>query len=197
MGLALAVMTGNLAARVPVGQSSDNFGCQTRAVDSAAAAKLCGIQEPGLEVVGVRSESLANEMGLRVSDVLFKVNGDLSERDGDIEAWLGCSAWGRQDVTQNARVVISNRFPIGTKLERGTSLYTVPASGRLWLLSSDTVVETASIVAGIVQNDYQHVYALANTYGKGRVYWQGDAQLVNFPKVGDLFIAGVKWASGK
>lgn len=113
-------------------------------------------------------------------------------------AWIGCTGADVDGYSKaNGVITLKRQRPFGSKLERGVI---GRWSARVPFLAffPDKLVETASIVAECENDRYnppsQTLFAFTNTYGKGRVYYQMTPQLTNYPKIGELFVAGVKWA---
>lgn len=115
--------------------------------------------------------------------------------------WIGCTEADTDGYSRaNGSIILKRQRPFGSKLERG-AIGRWSARVPFLAFFPDKLLETAFVVAEC-DNDRSNpasptLFAFGNTYGKGRIYYQMIPRLINSPKIGELFVAGVKWAGGK
>lgn len=110
-----------------------------------------------------------------------------------IADWFGCAAiYGSNEGEQSVLAAVNR--PFGTSFRSGERLMTHKGGLDFGYLKNEDLNERAEEIASWATGG---VAALRNRYTEGRVYWQEQPTWPDNPKLGQLFIAGVRWAAGK
>ncbi|NLN74824.1 MAG: hypothetical protein GX139_00735 [Armatimonadetes bacterium] len=147
----------------------------------------------GVVLVGSIPLKLDTE-GAKDYDYVFDGKNTTLKKLPSIVDWFGCNEiislqcgpWRSGGV-----MLTSTNRTLGTNLGMGTTIFRHVGSQHLAVL--DVPDEFCEIVAAWRSEKYDQtgIAAFVHTYGKGRVYWQSLIDDPNYPKLKELFRAGI------
>ncbi|MCZ7580403.1 MAG: hypothetical protein M5U21_06245 [Fimbriimonadaceae bacterium] len=142
--------------------------------------------------------------------------GDVYDRDREyqwrlekISEWFGAS---RITVTggyyvRESELTIGQNKPIGTTFSNGQRLFSFTGKLDYFGINELNMNDTAVPMAwwsnftgnggggGFGGRDGRHCGIFYQRYGEGRVYYQFKATMPSYPRLQELFVAGVRWAA--
>lgn len=117
-----------------------------------------------------------------------------------IASWFGASQlYDSYYGAERGSLAINVNNPVGSKLRSGDQIFAYIANDHLPSVGDQELADTTGVVA---RWSFDHgnpgggVGAFTNRYGEGRVYWQAVPTSPNYPKLQELFLAGIRWAAG-
>lgn len=116
-----------------------------------------------------------------------------------IAAWFGISADGRTTLQNGDEVTVGVSRPLGSGLSKGAVVFRSNGELHIPYLPATGFDEYSSLT--LIWNSpnssvQTRGFGFSHTYGKGRMYYQVFPSRANYPKLGEIFCAGVRWAAG-
>jgi len=158
----------------------------------------------GLVLAGAAPLKLDAKMARSFNDT-FGGRYDVTQLSSIVD-WFGCGRifsiqmcdWCGQQGRGEGSLYTNTNHPLGTPLAEATALFGYKGTKEYAVLwDSDEFCETVAVWKS-EKTDSTGIGAFVHPYGKGRVYWQSVIDDPNYPKLKELFRAGVwRAATGK
>lgn len=113
----------------------------------------------------------------------------------DASSWVGCGEFDASTLSGGTLQLARSR-PFGLEGIVGTTVHQFSGGIQCFAATPERLEPSAQPVAQLVSGRRNSVGAYANSFGKGRVYFQYLTYHPNSPQLNSLFIGGVRWAAG-